>query len=129
MPAPPQISTQLEGVTDPLERGRIKAQGLVAHLEWAAKKLPYTWTTPSGYTVTVYSVVFADPAFEVMVGAWKPPVTVPDEGGGTKEVREPLTVDNPIRIFNPPYLMGGSLVEDALAVAKQIIEDACGVPR
>lgn len=131
MPKPPDISSQLEGVTDPKERGRIKAAGLVAHLQWAEKKLPFSWQTPAGYIVKVWSVSFEDPAFKVVLSAWGPPEYVGDDPdtGDPLYAQKPVRTDNPYFFVNPPYLLGGSLIEDPVAVAKQIVEDALGIPR
>ena len=130
MPKPPDISTQLEGVTDPQERGRIKAQGLVAHLTWAEKKLPFTWQTSNGYIIRVDSVEYEDPAFKVVLMAWGPEeVRYDPDTGDPYYINPTIPTDNPFYYVNPPILLGGSLIEDPVAVAKQIIEDAVGVPR
>jgi hypothetical protein len=122
LPVPPAISSQLAGVTDPRERGRIKAQGLVAHVTWVEKKLPFSWTTGTDYIVTVHSVEYEDPAFKVVVTVQGPAEQRTNSDGVPYEYRPIVWVDNPVKFFNPPILLGGSLVENPVAVAKTIIE-------
>ena len=129
MPKPPTISSQLVGVTDPEERGRIKAQGLVAHLTWIEKKLPFSWITSNGYIIEVRSVEYEDPAFKVVLSAWGPEeVRYDADTGDPYYINPAIPLDNPFYFVNPPIRLGRSGVEDPVAVAKQIIEDAVGVP-